>query len=130
VDLDAMAVLDGLPANILHVCDFEGQYDDFSPFTDYPGKVVNCNLLLKDVPISARQAQELLGGEKVFMGGLDRKGLLIQPNAEQAIIEEVEKVIADGPEPMIVAPQCTVGNSQTVWDNVKTAVSAAHDYYA
>jgi uroporphyrinogen decarboxylase len=130
VDLDAMAVLDGLPANILHVCDFEGQYDDFSPFTDYPGKVVNCNLLLKDAPITTKQAQDLLGGEKVFMGGLDRKGILIQPNTEQAIIEQVERVIAEGPEPMIVAPQCTVGNAQTIWDNVKVAIGAAHGYRA
>lgn len=129
VDMDAMATLDGLPANILHVCDFEGQYDDLSPFRDYPGKIVNCNLLLKDVPITTKQAHEILGGEKVFMGGLDRKGILIQPNAEEAIIEQVEGVIAEGPVPMIVAAQCTVGNSQTVWDNVKVAIRTAHDYY-
>ena len=130
VDMDAMAVLDGLPANILHVCDFEGQYDDFSPFIDYPGKIVNCNLLLKDAPITTKQAQELLGGKKVFMGGLDRKGILIQPNTGPAIVEQVNQVIAGGPEPMIVAAQCTVGNSQIIWDNVKAAVGAAHSYYS
>jgi uroporphyrinogen decarboxylase len=130
VDLDATAVLDGLPANILHVCDYEGPYDDYSPYVDYPGKIVNCGLLLKGAPITTKQAHEMLGGEKVFMGGLDRKGLLMQPDSEQAIIEEVKRVIAEGPVPMIVAPQCTVGNAQTVWDNVRTAVSAAHGYYA
>ncbi len=26
--------------------------------------------------------------------------------------------------------QCTVGNSQTVWDNVRLAIKTAHDYYA
>ena len=29
--------------NILHVCDYHGPYDDFSPFLDYPGHLVNCN---------------------------------------------------------------------------------------
>jgi len=130
VDLDAMAVLDGLPANILHVCEYEGPYDDYGPYVDYPGKIVNCGLLLKGAPITTKQAHEMLGGEKVFMGGMDRNGALLQPNAEEEIVEQVERVIAEGPEPMIVAAQCTVGNAQTVWDNVKTAVGAAHSYYA
>ena len=30
--------------NILHICDFQGGYDDLSPFLDYPGHVVNCSL--------------------------------------------------------------------------------------
>lgn len=130
VDLDAAAVWDGLPANILHVCDFEGQYDDFAPFREYPGQIVNCNLELKGEPISTKAAHELLGGAKVFMGGLDRKGALIQKGTGDTIVAEVKRAIAEGPEPMIIAAQCTVPRDQTVWDNVKLAVETAHGYYS
>ena len=27
--------------NILHVCDFIGEYSDLTPFSDYPGHVIN-----------------------------------------------------------------------------------------
>ena len=30
--------------NILHVCDYDGGYDDLTPFLDYPGHVINCSL--------------------------------------------------------------------------------------
>ena len=32
--------------NVLHICDYEGGYDDLSPFLDYPGHVVNSSLKL------------------------------------------------------------------------------------
>ena len=42
-DLTVMEEIDrSCVFNILHVCDYEGGYDDLAPFLDYPGHVVNC----------------------------------------------------------------------------------------
>src|SRR5258706_9422798 len=58
--------------NILHICDYEGGYNDLTPFLDYPGHVVNSSLKLGDRTLTPKDAAQLFG--RPFMGGLERKG--------------------------------------------------------
>jgi uroporphyrinogen-III decarboxylase len=129
VDLDGFSVITGCSTNILHICDYLGQYDGLLPFKDYPGLAVNGNLVLKNAPITASDFYDLFDGKKVFMGGLDKTGIINQAGKSQAIVNEINKVITEGPNRMMLGAQCTIGNSQTVWDNVKLAVTTAHTYY-
>lgn len=108
--------------NILHVCDYHMDYDDFSPFLDYPGTVVNSPLKLGGRQLSPAEASELF--KRPYMGGLDRKGVLLNGTPEQ-IRESVATVIAQAPPRFILGADCTV-LSETPWDNLKTAIDSAH----
>ena len=110
--------------NILHVCDYEGGYDDLSPFLDYPGHVVNCSLHVGGQALNPTQAAQMFG--RPFMGGLDRTGVLAT-GSPQEIRQAAAGVLAQAPERFILAADCTVP-SDTPWDNLKTAVDAAHEY--
>jgi uroporphyrinogen decarboxylase len=115
--------------NILHICDYDGEYDDLSPFLDYPGQVVNCSLKLGGKTrrtLTPREAAEFFG--RPFMGGLDRKGVLATGSAQE-IRQAVEGVLAQAPERFILAADCTVPGD-TAWDNLKTAIETAHAHTA
>ncbi len=110
--------------NILHVCDYEGSYDDLTPFLDYPGHVVNCSLKLGQESLKAEDVSEMFG--RPFMGGLERKGV-IATGDKQAIRQAVNDVLSQAPEHFILAADCTVP-SDTPWENLKTAIDIAHAY--
>jgi uroporphyrinogen decarboxylase len=112
------------PFNILHICDYEGGYADLSPFLDYPGQVVNCSLDLGGQVLTSKEASRMFG--RPFMGGLERKGVLASGDAA-AIRRAVGDVLAEAPERFILAADCTVP-SETPWENLKTAIDAAHQY--
>ena len=64
-----------VPYNILHVCDYDGSYEEFDlRFQDYPGQVVNVPLAADHKPLSLRQAADIF--KRPIMGGLDRHGVL------------------------------------------------------
>ncbi len=123
-DLAVWAEIQACPFNILHICDYVGGYADLTPFLDYPGQVVNCSLKLGERSLSAREISELF--KRPFMGGLERKGLIASGNAE-AIRRHVQEVLAQAPARFILAADCTVP-SETPWDNLAAAISAAHDF--
>ncbi len=108
--------------NILHVCDYVREYDDFTPFLDYPGTVVSSPLKLGGRHLSPRQAAELFG--RPYMGGLERLGVIARGTPEE-IRQATEAVIAEAPPRFILAADCTVP-SDTPWDNLKAAIDAAH----
>jgi len=110
--------------NILHVCDYEGSYDDLTPFLDYPGHVVNCSLNLGDKMLAAKEISEMF--DRPFMGGLERKGV-IATGKKQAIRQAVNSVLTQAPERFILAADCTVP-ADTPWENLKTAIETAHGY--
>jgi uroporphyrinogen decarboxylase len=112
------------PFNILHVCDYRLDYDDFSPFLDYPGHLINSPLKVGDKVLTPAEAAHSFN--RPFMGGLERKGTLATGTPEQ-IREEVHAVLQDAPERFILGADCTVPN-ETPWDNLKTAIDAAHAY--
>ena len=108
--------------NILHVCDYEGGYDDLTPFVDYPGQVVNCSLNVGGRALTPRAAAELFG--RPFMGGLERKGVLATGEAG-AIRQAVRAVLAEAPERFMLGADCTVPG-ETPWENVRVAIEEAH----
>lgn len=110
--------------NILHVCDFSFDYDDMTPFLDYPGHLVNCNPRVGSEVLSGQALAELF--KRPFMGGLERKGI-IATGSPAAVAQEVEHVLQSAPDKFFLAADCTLPNDVN-WDNVKTAVATAHNY--
>jgi len=110
--------------NILHVCDYEGGYNELTPFLEYPGHVVNTSLQFGDRSISGTMVSDMFG--RPFMGGLDRHGI-ISIGDQDEILEEVNSVCQTSPEKFILGADCTLpGNID--WENIKTAIDAAHQF--
>jgi uroporphyrinogen decarboxylase len=112
------------PLNILHVCDYHRDYEDFAPFLDYPGTVVNSPLKLGMRRLTPKVVSELF--KRPYMGGLDRKGILTSGTPEQ-IRQAVHAVIKQASPRFILGADCTVP-SEIPWDNLKIAIEAAHAY--
>lgn len=112
--------------NILHVCDYESGYDDYSPFLDYPGQVVNCSLKLGEKMLTAQEVSRMFG--RPFMGGIERLGVISTGSPEQAR-REAEKALAGAPDRFILAADCTVPG-ETPWQNLRAAIDTAHGWTA
>lgn len=110
--------------NILHVCDYHGKYADLAPFAEYPGDLVNVPLELTTGKITAKEAHEVF--KRPLMGGLDRFGAILS-GPDDAIREEVYNTLDANPEICILGADCTIP-SEVNWDNIKTAIDAAHSY--
>jgi uroporphyrinogen decarboxylase len=123
-DLAVWSEISACPFNILHICDYVGGYADLTPFLDYPGDVVNSSLKLGERSLSAREASEMF--KRPFMGGLERKGL-IASGRPAAIRQHVEGLLAEAPDRFILGADCTVP-SETPWENLAAAISAAHEF--
>ncbi len=123
-DLAVWAEIQSCLFNILHVCDYEGPYDDLTPFLDYPGQVVNSSLKLGERTLTPKQVSQMFG--RPFMGGMERKGVIATGRLEE-IRRATEGALAEAPERVILAADCTVP-SETPWDNLKTAIDVAHQY--
>jgi uroporphyrinogen decarboxylase len=108
--------------NILHVCDYEGPYEDLTPFLDYPGHVVNCPLEVGGSRMTPAQASELFG--RPFLGGLERKGVLAT-GAPAEVRRAARAVLASAPDRFILGADCTVPGD-TPWDNLRAAIAEAH----
>ena len=124
IDLAVWAEIKNDPFNILHVCDFNGGYDDLTPFLDYPGQVVNCSLKLGENILSPKQFSQMFG--RPFMGGLERKGSLATGSLD-TVRWAATNVLKDAPDRFILAADCTVP-SETPWKNLKAAIDTAHNY--
>jgi uroporphyrinogen decarboxylase len=110
------------PFNILHVCDYLGEYDDLTRFLDYPGHVVSCPLKVGGRPLPPAEAHRLFN--RPVMGGLDRLGVLATGSQAQ-IRAEVETVLGKAPERFILGADCTVP-AETPWESLRTAIETAH----
>lgn len=108
--------------NILHICDYAGDYDDLQRFLDYPGHVINCPLRVGGRSLSGQEATELF--QRPYMGGLDRKGVVSKGTPEQ-VKEAAAKALQSAPRRFILGADCTVLPG-TPWDNLRAAVDAAH----
>jgi uroporphyrinogen decarboxylase len=110
--------------NILHVCDYHDSYDDYTPFLDYPGHVVNCSLKVGERTLTPQDAATMFG--RPFMGGMERKGVIAAGSAPE-IRKAAESVLAHAPEQFMLGADCTVP-SEIPWDNLKVAIDTAHRY--
>jgi uroporphyrinogen decarboxylase len=123
-DLAVWDEIQSCPFNILHVCDYEGGYDDLSPFLDYPGQVVNCSLKLGERSLTPREVSQMFN--RPFMGGMERKGTIATGSLDE-IRRSTESILAQAPERFILAADCTVP-SEISWEHLKTAIESAHRY--
>ena len=114
--------------NILHVCDYAGEYDDLTPFMDYPGHVVNFGHRLGSKAITGKEIFRMF--DRPFMGGMDRNGVIAN-GSEADIQKSVEEVLANKPDKFILGADCTLPgeiDQKTLWKNARTAIAAAHAY--
>lgn len=110
--------------NILHVCDYVGEYDDLTRFHEYPGHVVSCPLNVGGRPLPLAEASRLF--KRPVMGGLDRLGVLASGSDAQIRVE-VEAALRDAPARFILGADCTVP-AETPWGNLRTAIETAHGW--
>jgi len=110
--------------NILHVCDFDGEYDDLTPYLDYPGHMVNCSLAVGDRKYTASDISHMFG--RPYLGGLDRKGAIAKGGGD-SISLAVRDVVQSAPDQFILGADCTMLPG-TPWEHIKTAIDIAHHY--
>jgi uroporphyrinogen decarboxylase len=108
--------------NILHVCDYVGEYDDLTRFQEYPGHVVSCPLKVGGRRLPLAEAYRLFN--RPVMGGLDRRSV-IATGSEAQIRAEVDATLRQAPERFILGADCTVP-AETPWGNLRTAIQTAH----
>jgi uroporphyrinogen decarboxylase len=112
--------------NILHVCDYHGPYADLSSYRDYPGHVVNCNPALTTGKLSWTEIAGMF--RRPCMGGLDRHGIIVSGSREE-ITREVRRTLQEVSGPFVVGADCTLP-SDVKWENIRTAIDAAHSFRA
>ena len=110
--------------NILHICDFHGDYDDLTPFVDYPGHVVNYANEVGGNRVTGSEIARMFG--RPVMGGLDRKGV-IATGSEEEIKQAVAQILTDAPDRFVLGADCTLPGD-IPWDNIRTAIAAAHGF--
>lgn len=124
-DLDFMNYCcEGTKMNFLHICDWEGPYDELTRFADYPGQIINTPINLNGKVFTASEGEALF--KRPVLGGLDRHGDIntADPEGVKAI---VRKAIEDGPAGrLMMGAECTVSSAPI--ENIQAAVSAAHNY--
>ncbi len=110
--------------NILHVCDYCGEYSTMDAYLDYPGDIVSSPLMLGGERLAPQKAAEIF--QRPIMGGLDRHGLLAHGSKEE-IVTAVNALCETAPENFILGADCTLPGD-TDWENLKIAIDAAHNY--
>ena len=107
--------------NILHICNWEGPYDDLTRYKDYPAQIVNTPMDLNGVPFTLKDGVELFG--RPVLGGFDRKGEFNTLSAEE-VAAATREILQAAPGRVMVGADCTVGSAPLA--NIQAAVAAAH----
>lgn len=110
--------------NILHVCDYQGSYDDLTRFLDYPGHVVDKPLASRGSTFIAPRGSDTVQPTPLY-GGYGAVGGYCH-GSEAEVKLAAAHVLASAPTRFILAADCTVP-SATPWANLRTAITAAHE---
>jgi uroporphyrinogen decarboxylase len=115
-----------VPCNILHICDYEGPYDNFATkFHDYPAEVINIPGEADNKPLTLSLAAEIF--KRPIMGGLDRHGVITKGSPEE-VKKATMDVLKDAPANVILGANCTVDKKTTPIENIKMAIKTAHEF--
>ena len=108
--------------NILHICNWEGPYDDLTRYKDYPAQIVNTPTDLNGEPFSLVDGIDLFG--RPVLGGFDRKGEFNTMSADE--VAAATRAILDAAPAgrVMIGADCTVGSAPLA--NIQAAVAAAH----
>lgn len=112
------------PINILHICDYNGSYDDLSQFLDYPGDIVNCPLTLGNKKLTIKEAITYFN--RPFLGGLDRHGT-ISTGTDAEIRNLLKSMLLNAPARFMLGADCTLPGDIN-WRKIKLAIATAHTY--
>lgn len=112
----------GTRLNILHICDYEGTYDDLSRYLDYPGQIINAPVTLNGKPLSLEKCEQIF--KRPVMGGLYRKGAILNGTPNE-VATEVKKLAKSNSSRFILGADCTV-LPDTPMVNIQTAIKTAH----
>lgn len=108
--------------NVLHICDYVGDYDNLAPFVDYPGQIVNCSMKVANQML--QPADFLKQFNRPVFGGLEKRGPISQ-NSPETLTKEVQRVLQQAPEQFILGAECALlGNID--WKQVRKVVDMAH----
>ncbi|MBI3957890.1 MAG: hypothetical protein HY328_03695, partial [Chloroflexi bacterium] len=105
-----------------HICDYHGGYDDWQPFLDYPGHLVNCSPQLGKETRSMQAIADYFA--RPYMGGIERKGV-IASGTPQEVEALVTGLVAQAPARYFLGADCTLP-SGVDWENIRTAIDVAH----
>ena len=108
--------------NILHICNWEGPYDDLTRYKDYPAQIVNTPTDLNGAPFTLQDGIDLFG--RPVLGGFDRKGEFNTLSAEEVAAETHAILKAASAGRVMIGADCTVGSAPLA--NIQAAVAAAH----
>ena len=108
---------------ILHICDWEGPFDDLTRFADYPGTIINTpNSLDGTTPFSLEDGYNLF--KRPVLGGFDRKKEINTASPDE-VAAMTQKIFDEGPKgKVMVGADCTVSSAPLA--NIHAAVAAAH----
>ena len=113
---------EGTKCNILHICDWEGPYEEMTRYKDYPGQIINTPFNMDGTYFSLQDCVEIFG--RPVLGGLNRKGEINTLPAD-GIKALVDSVLNAAPKGMtMLGAECTVGNAPR--ENIAAAIAAAH----
>lgn len=112
----------GTQCNILHICDWEGPYDDLSAFTSYPGQIVNTPNVVGGKAFTPQDAERTF--HRIVLGGLERQGVINKGTPDE-VKTEVKRVLKNRPARFILGAECTVDRKTSI-DNIRAAVKTAH----
>jgi len=114
-----------VPFNIMHICDYEGTYEEFeTKFSDYPGQVINVPLEADGKSLTLNMASAIFN--RPVMGGLDRHGVLSKGSVDD-IKKAVVEVLKNAPPNTILGANCTVDNKIPI-ENLRAAINTAHEF--
>jgi len=112
-----------VPFNIMHLCDYDGSYENFATrFQDYPGQVVNVPLSADNKPLVLSKAADIF--KRPVMGGLDRHGIIATGSPDDVKKATIE-VLKNAPANVILGADCTI-DKKTPIENIKAAIDTAH----
>ncbi len=124
-DLQVMNVInESCHVNVLHICDYVSGYDDYLPFVDYPGQIVNCSMQLGDKTIDPKYVYDLF--KRPVLGGLEKKGA-ISGKSDERMKAELAPVLKNAPEGFILGAECAL-LGEIDWKLVRSAVDMAHNF--
>jgi uroporphyrinogen decarboxylase len=124
-DLEVMKEINtACDCNVLHICDYEGDYNNLSPFLEYPGSIVNCSTILGKDTITPKELSSFF--DRPFMGGLEKRGPITTGNID-SLDSAAKEVLDHAPPRFILGAECAL-LGEVDWKKVRRVVDRAHGY--
>jgi uroporphyrinogen decarboxylase len=109
--------------NVLHICDYVADYNDLTPFQDYPGHIVNCSMKVGDKTLTPNDMYALF--KRPIFGGMEKKGPISKDN-QQDLKEAVANTLKNAPQQFVLGAECAL-QGKVDWKQVRLAVDLAHN---